>query len=185
MTLETTPEKSLVDLDEAVQQSQTDLSQSVEEPMPPAERRRCRHRQFRTCREGPDRTEILAQKVGVGTPLFGVAQSRQRRAREGIETAAPATFRRRRTVKPLASQGVPSMTNGTAMTAAWTDTIAIHLPGSRFKHESSNVLETTLSSQSFDFQSLRGGQLPTKGSRETLKLPRFHDGITPDEMPLS
>ena len=185
MTLETAPEKGLVDLDDAVQQSQTDVSQSFGKPMPPAKHRRRRHRQFRPCREGPNRAEILAQKMGVGTPLLGMTQSRKRCAREGIETEAAATGGRRCTAKPLAAQRVSSMTSGTVTIAAGTETLAVHLPGSRFEHESSDVLETTWSSQSLDLQSLCGSQLPTKGSRETLKLPRFHDGITPDEMPLS
>ena len=86
MSLETATQERLVGFHNAVQQPKSDPTQTPQESMAPAKDRGRRHRQLGMDREAFHRTEIVAQKPRVGTPLIGMPKTRKGRSRQRRES---------------------------------------------------------------------------------------------------
>ena len=174
MSLETATQERLVGFHNAVQQPKSDPTQTSQESMAPAKDRGRRHRQLGMDREAFHRTEIVAQKPRVGTPLIGMPKTRKGRSRQRIETPSTSALTVGATPESLSTPTVPTMQASTPVTAMRTDSVSIHHLGSGLQDPMTHCLVTALSSQTLDLESLRRGQFPTERGCETPKIPRIH-----------
>ena len=125
-------------------------------------------------REAFHRTEILAEKPRLGTPLRGMPKTRKWRSRQRVETPSTSILTVATTPESLSTPTIPTMQASTPATAMRTDSVSIHHLGSGLHYPMTHRLMTAMSSQTLDLQSLSRSQFPTKRVGETPKIPRVH-----------